>query len=131
MAVMQHQSLFGPALRGLLSAFGGDVVVKVLGISSAFIVLSRLDPYQYGLWQLLLSVPIAFGIVTFPGVVNMLVADVSRELGSGNVRQANVIMIRSAALFIFLSCAGGIAMAVSAPLIHIASRINLTSLLTL
>jgi O-antigen/teichoic acid export membrane protein len=128
---MTERSLFGHAFRGILTSLGGDVFFKVTGAAASFVVLHQLNAYQYGLWQLILSVVTVFATVTFPGVASMLVADVSRELGAGNVRRANGIIVRAAVLFVSLSSLGAVAMYVGAPFIHALSGINVVSLVQL
>ena len=123
------QPLFGPSLRGLLAAFAGDSVLKLLGFAATLITLHTMGPYQYGFWQLLLSVSVAFGVVTFPSISNMLVADISREIGAGNVRRANGIVVKSSFIFVSTAALGAVAMFIAAPFIHELSNIDVTSLL--
>lgn len=128
---MQGQSLYGSALKGIFASLGGEITLKILGVAATFITLSQLGPYQYGLWQLLLSVVAGFGIVTFPGIASMLVADVSRELGAGEKRRANGLVIKSAVVFISLSALGSIAMVLAAPFVRQISGINMVFLMQL
>lgn len=123
-----QQSLYGPALRGLFSALGADVVLKVVGLAASIIVLQQLDPYQYGLWQIILGISVAFAVVTFPGIASMLVADVSREIGAGNHRRANGIIVKASFLFVVLSSIGAIAMFIAAPQIKAFSGIDVVDL---
>ena len=122
---MTEQPLFVSASRGLVAALGGEVVLKVLGFASTFIVLQQLGPYQYGLWQLLLSTGIAFGVVTVPGIASMLVADVSREIGKGEKARANGILLRAISAFSLLGLVGGGALLIAAPIIHDISGIDM------
>ena len=119
------RELFTPAVKGMVAALGGDMVLKALGLAATFITLQVLDPFQYGLWQLLLSVAGAFGFVTIPGIASMLVAEVSREYGAGRKREGNGIAVRAAGLFVLLSACGALCMMVAAPFIKELSGIDI------
>ncbi len=120
--------LFTPMTKGLVAAFGGDMFLKALGLAATFFTLQALSPMQYGFWQLMLSVAAGFSILTFPGIANMLVAEVSREYGAGRKAQGNGIAVRAAMIFISTSAVGAIAMAIFAPFIKQISGINLVAL---
>lgn len=122
---LPKQELFGPALKGLVAAFGGDVVLKFLGLAATFITLRELGPFEYGLWQLLLSIATAFGVITVPAVAHMLVAEISREYGAGRTERGNAIAIRACALLVVLSSVGALAMTFIAPFIRSLSGINI------
>lgn len=117
--------LYNSALKGLATFLGGDLLLKLLGAAAAVITLAELDPTQYGLWTLLLSVLTAFAVVSIPGIASMLVADVSRELGEGNTKRANSILVRSVSLFVFMGAIGGVTLYVAAPWIRDITGINL------
>jgi len=122
----KHHSLFGPALRGIFAALGSDAIQKVLGLSATLIVLSVLKPYDYGLWQLLLSVLTAFDVLLLPSVGSMLIADVSREIGEGRRNRAGAIVVRAVPLFIALGTLAALFMCLAAPFVTRASGIDLT-----
>ncbi len=128
---MSVQPLFVSASRGFVAALGNEVLLKILGFVATFFVLRELGPYEYGLWQLLLSTGIAFGAVTVPGIASMLVADLSRELGAGNVARANGIVVRSTGLFVGLSVLAGLALYFAAPFIRTISGIDMVSFMQL
>lgn len=126
---MSQPPLFVSAAKGFTAAFAGDILLKILGLAATAIVLRALSPYEYGQWQLLLSVVIAFGAISIPGISSMLVADISREIGAGNLRRANGIAVRASLLFIGLSALGALALIVAAPHIRKVSGIDMVFLM--
>ena len=121
--------LFVSAAKGFVAAFTGDILLKVLGLAATAVVLRELSPYQYGQWQLLLSVVVAFGAITVPGIASMLVADISREIGAGNIRRANSIAVRASVMFVGLSTLGALTLFVAAPHIRTVSGIDMVFLM--
>lgn len=126
MTTTPHPSLFGSALRGILAALGSDVAQKFFGVVATLIILAVLSPYDYGLWQLGLSVLIAFDVILFPSVASMLIADVSREIGSRAFGKAGSIVRAVVPLSIVLGALGALAMGVTAPFVSAYSGIDLT-----
>lgn len=118
--------LFVAAAKGFVAAFTGDILLKVLGLAATFFVLHELSPYEYGQWQLLLSVVTAFASVMVPGIASMLVADISREIGSGQRERANGITIRAASLSVTLGASGALLMFLGAPLVYRVTGIDFT-----
>lgn len=126
---MSQPPLFVSAAKGFVAAFTGDILLKVLGLAATAVVLRELSPYEYGQWQLLLSVVVAFGSISVPSIASMLVADISREIGAGNVRHANGIAVRASLLFVALSCIGALALFIAAPHIRTVSGIDMVFLM--
>lgn len=126
---MSQPPLFVSAAKGFIAAFTGDILLKILGLAATAIVLRELSPYEYGQWQLLLSVVIGFGAITVPGISSMLVADISREIGTGNVRRANGIAVRASLLFIGLGAIGALALVIAASHIRTVSGIDMVYLM--
>lgn len=126
---MSEPPLFVAAAKGFVAALTGDILLKVLGLAATAVVLRELSPYEYGQWQLLLSVVVAFGAITVPGIASMLIADISREIGAGDVRRANGIAVRASLLFVALSSIGALALYSAAPHIRTVSGIDMVFLM--
>lgn len=103
----------------------GNLALKVLSIGATFFVLRAIDPYTYGLWQLLLSVVGAFGALTLGSMSGVAVADISRALGEGDTARARLILRKVAALFSSLGILAGLILVPLAPVIDQISGINL------
>ncbi len=124
-----ERALFGSAVRGIFASLGSDALQKVAGLAGTFIVLQALAPYEYGLWQLVLSVLTLFDVLLIPSIASMLIADTSREIGEGRSDRAGAIVAQAAPLFIGLGLAGALLMILFAPYIAQASGIDLTLLI--
>jgi O-antigen/teichoic acid export membrane protein len=61
------------------------VLVKVLGLASVFLILSRLSVYDYGLVQLVLTVVSTIGGFLLPGLGTVLISDFARLRGEGKI----------------------------------------------
>jgi O-antigen/teichoic acid export membrane protein len=123
-----QSSLFGQAFRGGIFTSGGDLLLKISGITTTVLILAHLAPYNYGLWQLLLSVVTLWDAVIIPSVSGMLTADVSRAYGVGDVDRANSILKYATVLFIGLGIVALVGMALFAPVVS-ASGFYFTPLL--
>ncbi|MBP9668978.1 MAG: hypothetical protein KBE09_01680 [Candidatus Pacebacteria bacterium] len=128
---MNRLSLKTHAARGFLAGTIGDILLKTSGFISTAIILAHVSPYQYGLWQLLLSISVAFGVVSVPSIAGMLVADLSREYGKKNDAYANNMLLHAAALFVFLGVLGALAMYFLASVVGAYTGINLVFLIQL
>ena len=127
----QSPSLFRQASRGIAASSGGDMLIKLAGFFSTAIILHHLAPYEYGLWQLLLSAVTAFSMPLFPSIAGMLVADASREIGAGRKVIANGILIRGSICFAALGTAAAVAMFIAAPFVTRTTGFQITFLLRL
>jgi O-antigen/teichoic acid export membrane protein len=121
------QPLFGLAMRGLAIASGADLLIKIVGFIATAIILYQISPYQYGLWQLLLSIITAFSISLFPSIGGMLVADIARYIGVGEKKKANALLLRSALFFALLGALSSLAMFFAAPYLTSLSGLQLTN----
>lgn len=128
---MNRVSLKSHAARGFLAGTVGDLILKTSGFISTAIILASVSPYQYGLWQLLLSISVAFGVVSIPSIAGMLVADLSREYGKQNNAHANNMLLHAAILFLSLGTLGALAMYVLASVVGAYTGINLVFLIQL
>lgn len=71
------------ATRGVAWVSTSTILIKVVGIIYIVLVLAHLSVYEYGLVELLISIPPLLGILSFPGLEQVLVADIGRERSRG------------------------------------------------
>ncbi len=128
---MNRLSLKTHAARGFLAGTIGDTILKTSGFISTAIILANVSPYQYGLWQLLLSISVAFGVVSVPSIAGMMVADLSREYGKKNDAYANNLLLHAAVLFLLLGVVGAVSMYLLASVVGEYTGINLVFLIQL
>jgi O-antigen/teichoic acid export membrane protein len=62
--------------------------VKIVSISTIFIMLRGLTVYEYGVKELVLAALGFFGIFSLPGLVSVVIADIGIEKGKGNLAGA-------------------------------------------
>lgn len=71
------------ATKGVAWVSTSTVVIKVIGIAYIILVLGHLSVYEYGVVELLISIPPLMGILNLPGLEQVLVADIGRERARG------------------------------------------------
>jgi len=86
------KSILRTASEGTFWISFSTLLVKVVGIATVFIMLSRLGAAQYGNLELALSITSLFSIFMLPGIDALVVADMGSEIGKGSGRQARVIL---------------------------------------
>lgn len=72
------------ATKGVAWVSTSTVVIKVIGIVYIILVLGHLSVYEYGVVELLISIPPLMGILNLPGLEQVLVADIGRERARGD-----------------------------------------------
>lgn len=73
--------------EGVVWMASSSVINKLFGVVYVVLVLSTLSVYDYGVVELLLSIPPLLGILSLPGLENVIVADMGREKGNGEVKK--------------------------------------------
>ena len=121
-----QKSLLRHAFEGFGITFFGDALYKVTGVVTTFLVLAWVEPYDYGIWRLLLSALSAMSIVALTGISGIAVADIARELGKGEKARAYAVMWRIALIIITASVVAAVALALAAPDISFDSKIHPT-----
>ncbi|MDE1924846.1 MAG: oligosaccharide flippase family protein [Patescibacteria group bacterium] len=74
------------------------ILIKLIGLVSVFLILSRLSAAQYGVVELSLSLTSLLGIFMLPGISSLVLADVGAEKGRGNLSSARAILYSSLTL---------------------------------
>lgn len=64
------------------------VLVKVVSLTTIFIMLRTLSVYEYGVAELAIAAVGFFGIFQLPGLTSVVVADIGVEKGRGNISLA-------------------------------------------
>lgn len=70
-----------------------NFILKFVGFFSALIVISKLSVYEYGMVELILSALAIFSISSLPGLSNVVIADMSAEMGAGNLPRAKALIL--------------------------------------
>jgi len=122
----REKTLLRTAAEGFAITATGDLLAKVFGIVTTFIVLAWLTPYDYGLWRLLQSVVTGMSLITLSGVTGIIVADIARELGAGRTQAAQTVIWRTTQLFVSTGILAAGLLFIAAPVISTVSGINLT-----
>lgn len=78
--------------EGTVWASGSTLLLKVVGLGYAVIVLSNLSVYEYGVTELVLSIPPLLSILSLPGLESVLMADMGVEKGKGNVSKMRYLL---------------------------------------
>jgi len=92
--------------KGLFWTSSGSVILKVLSLFTIFIVLTRLSVYEYGLVKLATSIIPLLGILTLPGITNVVIADIGTEKGCGRLGKARAILKNFFFLQVILAIVG-------------------------
>ena len=121
--------LFNQAIRGGIASSAGDTTLKIISFLSTALVLSHIAPYQFGIWQLLLSILTAFSLPLFPSVGGMLIADASREIGGGKNKIANGILVKAGIVVSGMGAVLATLMFLAAPLVTEITNFQMTELL--
>ena len=61
-----------------------NIVLKIVGLTAVFLILSKLSAYEYGLAELVFSLLPVVSIFSLPGMNSVILADLGRYRESGN-----------------------------------------------
>ena len=114
--------------EGVAWVSAGSVVNKVIGVAYVALVLSHLSVYEYGVVELLLSIPPLLGILNLPGLEPVITADLSREKGVGNYKKIRYIVESYFCLRSFLAVVAWALLFFSAPLVEIYYNQNISTM---
>ncbi len=107
----------------------GNFFTKIIIVLTTVVVLRFVNVFDYGLWQLVLSVIGFFTILVLPGIEDLLINDVSTELGNNKANAGKQILKRSSIIIIILGIFSGIVLYFFAPYIALITKVNLTDIL--
>ncbi len=86
---MSYIGLIG---RATAISLTGNMLVKLISITTTFLVLHKLSLYEYGLLEIAMASLGALSILQLPGVVDMLISDVSTsKLHPHNVEASSLL----------------------------------------
>ena len=86
-----NESAVKTVARGTMWLSVSTILLKCIGLVTVFIILSRLSVYEYGLIELTLSAISFFSIILVTGIYDIIVSDLSVELGQGNTYRMKAI----------------------------------------
>ncbi len=84
----------------------GNALLKILGILYSILLLSQLSVYEYGVVELLLSIPPLLGFLSLAGLENVLVADMSNAKGKCQTEKVRYILSSYFSIRFLLACIG-------------------------
>lgn len=87
-----NKSIIRTVGEGTFWASASTFFIKIVGLVSVFLILSRLGVSQYGVLELALSIVTLLSIFQLPGLDSLIVADMSFEKGQGELRRARNIL---------------------------------------
>lgn len=86
-------NLLGRVSRGAMWVTVMNVFTKVTAVIVTIIVLHKLSLYEYGFVELVLTVFSTWSIFSLSGFLNVVLADVSSEIGRGDMPKAKGIFL--------------------------------------
>jgi len=89
----QNKTLSRIVGEGTVLSSGSSFITKIIGLVILFLVLSRLSIYEYGLAKLALSLVPLLSFLKLPGMDTVLITDIAREKGLGNLSKAKALFI--------------------------------------
>ncbi len=104
----------------------GNIILKVVAVLSTILVLRYISVYDYGIWKLASSILGVAAFFTLVGAENVLLADLSRELGRRREDIYRALFGQSLRVLFFLGCAVSVGLFFAAPLISAAAGLELT-----
>ncbi len=69
------------------------IILKIVGLATIFIMLRKLNVYEYGLAELVLSVIGIFSLFSLPGLGQMIIADMGIAKGKGDLRAMKELFV--------------------------------------
>jgi O-antigen/teichoic acid export membrane protein len=80
-----EKSLSAKIGEGLFFFASNTVILKLIGLLSIFLILRRLTVYEYGVSELVFSVVAIMNFFLLPGMADLLLAEIGREKGAGDL----------------------------------------------
>lgn len=124
-----EKSLLRIVGEGSAIATIGNILLKFAVVASTLVILRYVSIYDYGLWQLVLSVVSFLSLLVLAGAEDVFLADLSREIGDKNKAKSKSVIIAAGNLFIGLGLFTALILFLTAPLISLISNIELTTYL--
>lgn len=100
---MAQDSILRTIVAGTVLTSAFSIVVKLVGIATIFLILSRFSVAEYGVLELALSLVALLSIFTLPGLDSLVAADMSIEKGKGELTHARNILSSFFLLQVLLS----------------------------
>jgi len=95
-----------------------SAIIKVVGILYTILVLGHLSVYEFGVVELLLSIPPLMSILSMPGLEQVVMSDIGKERGHGNQKHMQYILESYMTLRIPLAILSWALMFFSAPYVE-------------
>ena len=89
--------------KGTLWYGSGNIMLKVVSITTTFVVLGHMSVYSYGLVTLVLSLVPLVGFILLPGLHEVVISDMGVEKGKGNWGKVKDIFVNFFLLKLVLS----------------------------
>lgn len=112
-----NQSIKKTLTRGVAWMSIGATASKAIGVIYVVLILTHLSLYEYGLVELLISIPPLLGFLNLPGLELAAIADMGYEKGRSNLKRMYHIYASYLSIRFILGVAGWSMLFFAAPLV--------------